>query len=1032
MTEIYASNLNDYGYDPVKGLCSQPAKAKTAEAKPEKNYCQPDNSLPLPQPSFWAELDRNIRDFGNSFLDHGLACSPTPVKSQVCAADGSPHYPSAGVNPLPAGSVDPNTLTINPDDLKSGGKGIDLTWQFNVSNCDGKSAGMKVRVYFSADNLNFQDFFADENGLVSVSLHFDPKAYPTWNPLRADLYYSNPESSTAPAPLQSAIQLYLPRTKDTTVQKTTCDYSSLPVLDGVHSSAGDSVGFGQSARLSITPEDCGYAPAANATDFAVDFKVEGKWLVKDLNNPSAIKFANGAYYLDYAFTKTTGQQYVIAKVTDPRRANATVETQPYGIYVKANAASIDIFADSGNGFMALRPVTLNAGWNSTVPSSNLNYAWTISDPAGGKVTLDQASGKQISFTPAVKGDYAVTLTISGDGLTEPIVKTGLVKIETFAAPQVAIAGDQYPKSGATASYKPVLMSQWRELGPEDSGAACTWNLSHIASGATIVDKKNEAKACGEALTINFPAVSQQTTYSLQVTAAGANQSYIAVPASLMITVNPPVANQSGAAFAAIYDQDGAIPFRPVTFKGTLTGAPDGLALTYKWTVKDSSGNPLPVQPQDGQTTSYTFKANDIYKMAVSVYGDDLTKPLATREETVEIYAFPKPAVKVTVNNDRTVYAGNTVLLSGQLLRSASFPEDAGATYAWKITHREFDPTLGQSQDVVDLDPASAAAQGPDINFKFANSRSYKVTLTATGHNGSDVAYVANSESVFVTAYSPLGAPGISAAKTVGNLGKELTFEISNPDPDVSYTWNFGDNSAPQTGVSVSHKFEKKGELPVTVIAASNSDPTLTIPSQPLWVTIVAADVTIPGIAADPNGKMGDAIPFEVSNPDPSLTYTWNFGDDSKPVGNDNVGAKVTHKFARTGQFPVRVTATSAADPSLSVPSQPWNIYIEPAASGPILTNPIANLEIQNSQGPAPLTVTANAANSYVTTQGATITDYTFIWGDNGNTPDSGPSPVRTHQYLCASASCNYTVQMTITDSNGKKASSQAAVSTWPQ
>jgi hypothetical protein len=971
MDGIYSSNLSDYGYDQDRGWCvpaslkAKPAaKAEpVAEAKPaEKNYCQ--STELIPELSFWAEWNESsarVDQFLNQRVTpyiESAALAPTGCGggsssgSNVCRASGSPTYPDASINPIPT------LMVFNPKDIKAGGKGVDATWQFNIANCDGHSKNMKVRVYFSADKTIFGDYTPDENGLVTVTRHFAPGEFPSDNPLFGDLYYYNPESSEMPPPLLKAIKLYLPTPDTTPTQYHGCDYSTTPPQPIVISEAGDSVGFGQSARIKTSPEACNFSPAVNQSDFNVDFNIEGKWLVLEQNNAAAIKFDNGTYYVDHNFT-TTGAQGVRVKVGDAVRGGDPVESQPISIYVTPPDSAVDVFPSSSDGsFMALRPITLDAGFNFSVPVGNVNFAWAIKDPLGNPVTPTPASGKQVSFTPAMAGLYSYTLTITGDSIKRPIVKPGTVTINTFSKPDATIIGEQYPASGVPVYYHTQFISKYRSLGAEDDGAICTYTLSHTdpTTNVPTVDINKDARNCGDTLTVTYPTVSKETHYLLEAGVVGANQSYVATKASLQITINSQEVNQSGAAFSITYDDLGAVPFRQITLNGILAGAPEGMNLTYKWTITDNNDVPLSVQPGDGKTSTYPFTADGIYKVKLSVYGDDLTKPLSTKEIPVTMFGFPKPGVKLVINGNKPVYAGKPVPLTVLLGRTA-LPEDDSALYALKISHREYDPTTGLTKPVIDLDPTNPVAQHRDLIYTFPTSQTYQVDATVTGMNGGTVAYVDQANpSVFADVFSSITTPAISGPQ-VGDQGVSMTFIVANPDPNLDYTFDFGD-------------------------------------------TLINSDG---GVQPDGGTQL-------------------------------NSGTTVDHLFTRPGMFPVKVTATSKTDPSASATSQPWNVTINQTGIVP-KTDPIPNLVITPGQGPAPLTVTADASKSYVTADGATIVDYTFIWGDN-NSPDGGPQldsgaqPTRTHQFECTGASCTYTVKMIITDSNGKKASTTTVVSTW--
>jgi len=131
-------------------------------------------------------------------------------------------------------------------------------------------------------------------------------------------------------------------------------------------------------------------------------------------------------------------------------------------------------------------------------------------------------------------------------------------------------------------------------------------------------------------------------------------------------------------------------------------------------------------------------------------------------------------------------------------------------------------------------------------------------------------------------------------------------------------------------------------------------------------------------------------------------------------------------YNHSGNQKVFMQATDMDQPS----GAPQNIYIEFYVKDPNSSygNPIPNLVISPGFGPAPLTVTADASNSYPTDPEASIVEYEFNWGDG--IIDNGTASVHDHTYSCANSSCSYTVRLTVTDSNGNPSSITSGVATW--
>ncbi len=125
-------------------------------------------------------------------------------------------------------------------------------------------------------------------------------------------------------------------------------------------------------------------------------------------------------------------------------------------------------------------------------------------------------------------------------------------------------------------------------------------------------------------------------------------------------------------------------------------------------------------------------------------------------------------------------------------------------------------------------------------------------------------------------------------------------------------------------------------------------------------------------------------------------YSWDFGDGSAT----GVGAKVTHNYATNGTYSVKLTVTDSVS---SVGSSVTSIAVAHKAPTVSFSSTAAGL-------------TGSFAGSAVTTDAATITKYSWNFGD-GSALASGATV--SHAY---SAPGTRTVTLTVTDSRGATAS----------
>ncbi|MBU1027400.1 MAG: PKD domain-containing protein, partial [Candidatus Margulisbacteria bacterium] len=306
------------------------------------------------------------------------------------------------------------------------------------------------------------------------------------------------------------------------------------------------------------------------------------------------------------------------------------------------------------------------------------------------------------------------------------------------------------------------------------------------------------------------------------------------------------------------------------------------------------------------------------------------------------------------------------------------------------------------------------------SYTFDPQGDYDFKLEVTGADGTTKNYEIRSVGVYP---QDIDMPQASIiAPPAANAGEAVNFFAADPDPANTYLWEFGDGTS-ATGPAPTKTFNPpvgqmatySVKLTVTNAAGTAQDVTMQ------KITIVPDSVNPPSFLLDiPYAAEDDTyVPMSVENlPDPgNWTITWQYGDGS-PLGS---GISAGNTYSAPGAYQIVCTLTSNLDPSYQI-HKPFTITVVPHGS------PVPNLVLTPGMGQAPLNVTADAGNSYVSAAGASIVNYEFDWGD-GNS-DSGPQSARNHTFNCSDSSCAYTVRVTVADSNGNSSIISAAVVTW--
>ena len=164
--------------------------------------------------------------------------------------------------------------------------------------------------------------------------------------------------------------------------------------------------------------------------------------------------------------------------------DGTVDSAPDTVVVNTEAMNTAPVANAGpdqtNAFVGI-PVVLNGSGSSDVDGDTLSFSWVIvSRPAGSTAPLVSAGTVSPSFTPDLRGEFVVRLTVS-DGRGGSSSDEVLVSTENTDRPPVANAGPdqsvqrgelvQLAGSGTDPDLDPITAYSWSFVSrPDGSGA----------------------------------------------------------------------------------------------------------------------------------------------------------------------------------------------------------------------------------------------------------------------------------------------------------------------------------------------------------------------------------------------------------------------------------------------------------------------------------------------------------------------------------------------------------------------------------
>lgn len=192
-----------------------------------------------------------------------------------------------------------------------------------------------------------------------------------------------------------------------------------------------------------------------------------------------------------------------------------------------------------------------------------------------------------------------------------------------------------------------------------------------------------------------------------------------------------------------------------------------------------------------------------------------------------------------------------------------------------------------------------------VNYQYANSGNYTVTLVSTDVNGCQ-------DTIRKTNYIRVNGPraNFTATNSSGCTNLITTFnDLSTNDginAIVNWQWDFGDGSV-QTfaGPPFQHTYTAVGTYPVklSITDASGCSDSLTIPN------LITISDPVPGfVTVDTLTCPGQVVNFtNTSVASPGFTSSWDFGD-----GNTSAVTSPAHSYATPGIYTVRLIITDAA------------------------------------------------------------------------------------------------------------------------
>jgi PKD repeat protein len=307
--------------------------------------------------------------------------------------------------------------------------------------------------------------------------------------------------------------------------------------------------------------------------------------------------------------------------------------------------------------------------------------------------------------------------------------------------------------------------------------------------------------------------------------------------------------------------------------------------------------------------------------------------------------------------------------------------------------------------------ATFAVAAPSLTTVVPNNR-FVIAATPVGDNSANAAPRIITIMLVGTSNATLPVPAFTWAPQTPEFNKLVTLDATaTTDEGVrcmdecTYTWDFDDGTG-AIGRIVTHVFAvaRAHNVLLTVTDAAGS-----VVDLRQLVNIVAPAAPTVSLAVAPSPPVVNQLATFTATATASAghaiqRYDWNFGDGTTASTSLNTATKT---YGARGVFAVTVRATDDIGLVGSA-----GLVLDMTTGTP--TGITASFTISPSNPRPGDTVNFNAASS-TPSNGATVTEYRWDWGDGTETTASA-SPIAQHVF---GSIRSYVVRLTVTDSQGR-------------
>jgi large repetitive protein len=681
-----------------------------------------------------------------------------------------------------------------------------------------------------------------------------------------------------------------------------------------------------------------------------------------------------------------------------------------------------------------KPPVAQAGKDiTTAPGRIVSFDGSASSDQDGQLTLyswdfgdgSTSSGATTTHQYANPGTYRTLLRIKDDSDSPCNFATDEIKVWINAPPQARAGEDMRGSVGQSLSFN-------GEKSGDSDGEIVAYNWDFGDSGKG---------------TVKFAQHSYATpgTYRARLSVTdNANVTNSTQSDELLVVINAPPVAQAGK------DSKGAIE-EVLLFDGGNSIDKDGVLANYNWDFGDGIRS-------EGKQVSHAFKHSGTYTVTLTVQDDSGTDS-DKNSDSLQVFINQPPVAKAGPEQLLTVSevslsAANSTDQDGEIIKydwnygdgstgtgvAPKHVYDKPGRYQVRLTVTDNSGTKNnQSSDmtnvvinekpIADAGPDQKGAVGQQVVFngvgscdsdgkiaeytwdfgdgksasgltvthQYARAGIYAARLTVKDNTGQDQA-VDFDEAIVTVNSQPIahGGPDILIVPDETALfDGSGSFDLDKDS--LSFQWQFSDGKNPAVTAQTRRAFSLPGSYAAILTVSDNSNTDNSVSRDTVAVRVNGAPIANAGknIFSCDKTLLFDGSASVDPDGDP-LTFTWDYGDGSKP----GLGAQVMHKYDRGGTYPVILTV----DDGLRLKNSRHSTSITATINNP----PIADAG-KNETYCSGEVIIFNASNSKDPENG--LLKYHWDFGDGTNAEGLNPTKIYKKDGV-------YQVKLTVQDDSG--------------